>query len=139
MFTVNVKFWVALGETPLLAVNVRLYVPPVPAAGVPLSVPVLLPLSTNVTPPGSDAPPLAIVGVGYPVVVTMNEPALPTVKVVLVALVIAGASTPLPLRETSTILRSGSFEGILKFPTKSPMEGGKNLIVISQLPSGGRV
>ena len=34
--TVSVKFWTALGATPLLAVKVMLYVPPVPAAGVPL-------------------------------------------------------------------------------------------------------
>ena len=47
--TVRVKVWVALGVTPLAAVKCREYVPPVPAAGVPLSTPVA---ALNVTPPG---------------------------------------------------------------------------------------
>ena len=38
-FTVRVKLCIALGVTPLLAVMVMGYVPPVPAAGVPLSTP----------------------------------------------------------------------------------------------------
>jgi len=66
-------------------------VPPVPAAGVPLSVPVPFPLSLNVKPPGKATPPLVRPGAGEPVVVTANVPAVPTVKVVLLALVIAGA------------------------------------------------
>jgi hypothetical protein len=47
-------------------------------------------LFTNVTPPGS-APVSVRVGVGDPVVVTVKLPAVPTVNVVLFALVIAGA------------------------------------------------
>ena len=62
-----------------------------PAAGVPLNVPVPLPLSTNVTPAGSVAPPSVRDGAGNPVVVTMKFPAAPIVNVVLAALVIAGA------------------------------------------------
>ena len=47
-----------------------------PAAGVPLSVPVPLPLSTNVTPAGSATPPIASVGSGRPLVVTVNDPGM---------------------------------------------------------------
>ena len=61
-----------------------------PATGVPLRVPVPLPLSTNVTPPGR-VPVLVNDGVGEPVAVTVNVPAEVVVNVVLFALVIAGA------------------------------------------------
>ncbi len=78
------KFCVASGGTPLVAVNtsgnapVWVAVPPsTRVAGV------------NVTPVGS-APVCETVGVGKPVVVTVNVPGVPTVKVVLAALVIAG-------------------------------------------------
>ena len=48
------------------------------------------PLSTKVTPVGSV--PLSLkAGVGIPVVVTVNVPGSPSVNVVMVALVIAGA------------------------------------------------
>ena len=56
----------------------------------PASVAVPLPLSANVTPEGK-APVSVMAAVGKPVVVTVNEPAWPTVKVVWPALVIAGA------------------------------------------------
>ena len=46
--------------------------------------------STKLTPVGSATPPRAIDGAGDPVVVTVNEPAVPTVNVVALALVIAG-------------------------------------------------
>src|SRR5262245_66166377 len=84
--TVSVKFWVAFGGTPLAAVNVIGYVPPVPAAGVPESTPVP---ALNVTPEGN-APLSLSVGVGNPVLVTVKVPAVPTVNVVLLADVIAG-------------------------------------------------
>ena len=58
--------------------------PPVPAAGVPLS----KPADDKVTPLGR--PLVENVGAGKPVAVTVNEPAEPTVNVVLAALVIAG-------------------------------------------------
>ena len=61
-----------------------------PASGVPVSVAVPSPLSTKVTPPGS-APVSLSAGVGKPVVVTVKLPGVPTVNVVLSALVIAGA------------------------------------------------
>src|SRR5712692_6732653 len=86
--TVRVKLWVALVPTPLLAVKVIGYVPPVPAAGVPLSTPVL-PL--KVTPLGR-APVSLKSGAGLPVAVTVKLPAVPTVKAVLLALVMAGAA-----------------------------------------------
>ena len=50
-----------------------------------------MPLSTKVTPVGN-VPVLLRAGVGAPVVVTVKVPAEPAVKVVLFALVIAGAS-----------------------------------------------
>ena len=86
-FTVSVKLCVAAVPTPFCAVNVMGYVPPVPAAGVPLST---LVAAVNVTPEGN-APDSDSVGVGDPVAVTLNVPAVPTVKVVLFALVMAGA------------------------------------------------
>ena len=57
--------------------------PPVPAAGVPLSVPVPLPLSVKVTTDGNATPPRARLGAGKPLVVTVNEPGVPTLNVVL--------------------------------------------------------
>jgi len=75
----------------LLAVKVIEYALPVPTAGVPESVPVPFPLSLKVTPLGS-APVSVSDGVGVPVVVTENVPAVPTVNVVLLALVITGAA-----------------------------------------------
>ena len=89
-FTVSVKVWTAGAPTPLLAVNVSAYVPPVPAAAVPPSVPVPSPLSTHVIPAGRAAPPRVIVGTGNPVVVTANVPGAPMGNVVAAALVIAG-------------------------------------------------
>jgi hypothetical protein len=85
--TVSVKLWTGFVPTPLLAVKVILYVAAVPAAGVPLNTYVEV---LNETPLGS-APVSVILGVGIPVAVTGNDPATPTVNVVLLALVIAGA------------------------------------------------
>ena len=85
--TVNVKDWVAFVPTPLAAVKVSGYVPAVPAPGVPLKIPVP---GTKDTPDGS-APVTERVEAGNPVFVTVNIPAAPTVKVVLFALVMAGA------------------------------------------------
>jgi len=59
----------------------------VPTAGVPPSTPVA---ALKVTPLGN-APDSLSVGLGKPVAVTVNEPAVPEVNVVLLALVIAGA------------------------------------------------
>ena len=61
--------------------------PPVPAAGVPVRTPVA---GVNVTPVGR-VPVTLYVGVGVPVAVTLNVAAVPTAKIVLVALVITGA------------------------------------------------
>jgi hypothetical protein len=92
--TVSVKLCVAAVPTPLLAVIVSGYVPPVPVAGVPPSVAVPFPLFVNVTPLGN-VPVSLSVGVGLPVAVTVNVPAVPTVNVVLLPLVSAGA-VPVP-------------------------------------------
>src|SRR5437870_5080448 len=88
---VSVNDCVAFGGTPLLAVMARGYDPPVAAAGVPLSVAVPLPLSVKVTPVGSVPVLVTVATVGNPLVVTVNVPALPTVKVATFALVIRGA------------------------------------------------
>ena len=77
----------AFGSTPLEAVMVTGYAPPVLGPGIPLSTPVVV---LNVTPLGR-APVAPNVGAGNPVAVTVNEPAAPTVNVVLFALVIDGA------------------------------------------------
>lgn len=86
--TLNEKDCVAFGNVPLLAVTVIGEVPG--AAAVPEIVAVPLPLSVKFTPPGND-PVLARAGVGLPVVVTVNVPAVPAVNVTLFVLVIAGA------------------------------------------------
>ena len=62
-----------------------------PAPGVPDSGAVPFRLSTKVTPAGK-VPVLLIDGVGLPVAVTVNVPAVPTVKVAVPALVIAGGA-----------------------------------------------
>ena len=59
--------------------------------GVPANVAVPSPLSTRVTPPGSE-PVSVMAGVGLPVEVTVKVPADPAVKVVLAPLVMAGAT-----------------------------------------------
>ena len=64
--------------------------PCVPAAGVPESVAVPLPLFVNVTPPGS-APDSVTVALGYPVVDIEKLPVLLAAKVAALALVKAGA------------------------------------------------
>jgi hypothetical protein len=92
--TVNVKLCVAFGVTPLEAVMVMGYVPPVLAAGVPLSTP-----AEKVTPAGS-VPVSLKVGVGIPVAVTVNDAAAPTLNVVLAGLVMAGARWPVPCMVT---------------------------------------
>jgi hypothetical protein len=58
---------------------------------VPAKVAVPSPLSTKVTPAGS-APDSDNVGLGDPVVATVNDPAEATKKVVVLALVIVGAA-----------------------------------------------
>jgi len=90
LFTVRVKLWLAGVPTPLMAVNVTGYVPTVPAAGVPLSIPVPFPLSLKVTPLGSKLVSVRE-GVGVPVIVIENVPGVPTINVVVLALVITGA------------------------------------------------
>ena len=82
------KLWLAALPTPLLALIVTAYVPPVPAPGVPESKPEL----ANVTPVGSEPEVALKLGEGVPVPVTLNKPALPTVNVAALPDVIAAAS-----------------------------------------------
>jgi len=70
--------------------NVREYVPLVLGAGVPLKLAVPFPLSLNVTPFGG-VPVSVRDGAGAPVAVTVKLPDPPIVKVIVLALVIAGA------------------------------------------------
>jgi hypothetical protein len=85
-FTVSVKFCVAFGKIPFEAVTMIGYIPPVPAAGVPLSTPAAF----SVTPDGST--PLSVnVEAGKPLAVRVKEPVEPTVNTVLFALVMTGA------------------------------------------------
>jgi hypothetical protein len=87
-----VKLCTAFGLVPLLAVKVMLYVPPVPAAAVPLKTPVFE-LKDN---PLGNVPVSLNVGAGDPVAVTVNVPVVPVVNVVLAALVIAGGTVLAP-------------------------------------------
>jgi hypothetical protein len=98
LLTVSVKVCVADGVTPLVAVRHSVYVPLVPAPGVPASVAVPLWLSVKVTPLGNALTEQPVkfalvidVTVGEPVVVTVKVPAAPRVNVVLLALVKLGA------------------------------------------------
>ena len=84
--TVRVKACVAAVPTPLLAVKVRLYTPPVPAAGVPPSTPLV-----KFTPWGSVPPVWVNVGAGKPLAVGVKLPAEPAAKLVALALVKAAA------------------------------------------------
>src|SRR5262249_31612829 len=86
---------VAFGSTPLLAVNVSAYVPPVPGPGVPASTPLGLP---GVKPTGAGGvPPVSVtVGAGDPVAVTEKFPAVPTANVTAFALVTRGPVCPGP-------------------------------------------
>jgi len=86
--SMSVKLWVASGLTPLEAVNVIAKGPTTPPdRGVPLKTPVAL---LNVTPSGK-TPVSVNVGAGKPEAVTVKVPAVPTVKVTPLVLVIAGA------------------------------------------------
>jgi hypothetical protein len=84
---VSVKLWLAGRPTPFAAVKVTAYVPPEPAAGVPLNTPVD---ALKVTPAGK-VPDSLRVSAGNPLAVTVKLLALPTVNAALLALVIAGA------------------------------------------------
>ncbi len=79
----------------LLAVTVKLYVPLVPASGVPLSTPVVV---LRVTPLGRVPPVTLNVGVGKPVASMVNVPAVPTVNVVVVTVL-----TTAPLADGLTV------------------------------------
>src|SRR5262249_30831854 len=85
--TVRPNACVELGAVPLAAMREKLYTPPEPTAGVPLRTPVT---ESSVTPLGR-VPDVLNEGAGEPVLVAVNVPLEPTVKVVLFALVMPGA------------------------------------------------
>lgn len=86
LLVVRVKFWFAV-PAEFVALKAIGNVPAL--VGVPPRTPPPEVLAVNVTPPGR-APLSVTVGVGVPVVVTLKEPAVPTVNVELFALVKAG-------------------------------------------------
>ena len=101
------------------------------AVGVPLSVPVPLPLSTNVTPLGRVQGSITSVALtlqprvigAVPVAVTEKVPAMPTPKVLLLALVMAGAvstfSVVLPLLPLKLLSVSVKVARIVSEPSAS--------------------
>jgi len=66
----------------------------------------------NVTPAGSEPVSLSV-GAGVPVAVTVNVPAAPTVKVVLVRLVIAGATPTIGAGFTVSVKLCIAFGSVL--------------------------
>src|SRR3954447_21128244 len=88
--TVRVNVWVTSPPTPLWAVIVSGYTPPLPAAGVPARV-ADPPPPWNVTPSGN-VPDAERVGAGKPVAVTVTVPATPTTKVAAFPLATAAGS-----------------------------------------------
>ncbi len=82
-----VKFCVALGLTPLLAVILTAKGDPVMLRGVPLMTPVV---AFKVAQEGN--PVAEYVGAGKPVAVIVKLPGKPTLKVIVLALVIVGAT-----------------------------------------------
>jgi hypothetical protein len=112
------------------------------AAGVPLTTPLAV---LNVTPLGS-APLSLNVGAGEPVAVTVNEPAVPTVKVALLALVMAGARFTVWLRGGDVLHRklvSPLYTAVMEcWPTarvemvhKAPPEDNVTPVQIAVVPS----
>jgi hypothetical protein len=83
-----VKGWVT--ELTVLVALILSVVVPTGVAAVLARVAVPLPLSLNVTPAGR-VPVSVSAGIGYPVVFTVNVPAVPNVNAAVAALVIAGA------------------------------------------------
>src|SRR5262245_51264820 len=87
--TMRVKVCVASGLTPFEAVTVSVCTPPLPAAGVPLSMPVAA-LSKS---PAGGAGETLNAGAGLPAATKVNVPGNPTANVALDPLVKAGACT----------------------------------------------
>ena len=84
------------------AAMVKVEVPPLPLGGVPLIVAVPSPLSLKLAHPGRPLcpPPVdsARLGVGFPDVVTVNDPRLPVAKVVAASDVMAGAASTVSVK-----------------------------------------
>ena len=126
--TVSIKLCVAFDPTPLLAVMVTGNEPEAPV-GVPLRIPALL----SVTPLGK-APVSEKVADGDPLAVTVNEPGEPTVKVVLLALVMLGA---VPVASPVTVIDGEPFCALSASVTLSlsePAFCGSNSIPTLHVP-----
>src|SRR5579863_8548440 len=94
----------------------------------PESVPVPLPLSTNVTPVGSE-PVLLRLAVGLAVVVTVKLPAEPTVNVELPALVIAGAASTV----TESVFDAAAVPWLVWLASPPPHASAVLLTVVGEL------
>ncbi len=143
VFTVRVKAWVAGEPTPLVAVKVIGNEPD--WVGVPARTPVP---GVKVTPVGR-VPDSARVGVGEPVAVTVNVPAEPSVKVVWLAEVMAGAvpevftvrvkawvaGEPTPLVAVKVIGNEPDWVGV---PARTPVPGVK-VTPVGRVPDSARV
>ncbi len=85
--TVSVKLCAGDVPLPFVAVKLKLYVPAIPAAGVPLRTPVAV---SNAMPVGRVSP-LTAKEAGELLAATVKLPAMPTVKAVTFAEVMVGA------------------------------------------------
>jgi hypothetical protein len=127
------KVWVALLPTLLEAVNVSWYTPPVPVAGVPLRVAVLLPLSLKVTPLGN-APLSVSVTNGMPVPVTVKLPLCPTPKTAVPALVMVGAAPSIRRKLWVALLPEVLWAVMVKRTSPASLLAGVPLRVAVPLP-----
>ena len=142
--TVSVKFCVASGVMPLVAVMTKAKIPL--TVGVPDRTPAVL----SVTPVGKEPEVTENVGAGVPVAVTVNVPTVPSVKVVALAEVIAGglvtvkvkfcvASGVIPLLAVMVTANTPFTEGV---PDSTPVlllkvtPVGKEPVVIEKMGAG---
>ena len=110
-----------------------------PVDGVPLRLAVPLPLSVKVTPPGR-APLSLSAGVGKPLVVTVKLPAVPTVKVVVLALVIVGATGPDVPRTSTPVMFHTWLVGAVSLIVTAVPDAAVGLVCdwVQNVPNYGR-
>ena len=98
--------------------------------GVPASTPVA---EVKVTPTGRDPAVCVIVGAGRPLAVTVNVPAVPTVKVVEVALVKAGDSRRLRVMDAGVAVSNPFAQSPVGVPIGPSTVNTAGLGVVSRL------